>query len=82
MKKWMIGILSATFILGAGTLALAQENSDGGKLNFGQMKPNMEKMHPDLSDKQLKDMYQSCHGANNSMSGKNAGNMSDMMNSF
>ena len=60
MKKIVIGMLSVAFILGAGTYTLAQTNSP----NFEQMKPYMEKMHPDLSKEELKDMYNSCHENN------------------
>ncbi len=65
MKKIVIGILSVAVILGAGTYTFAQTNSNGeGPLTFGQMKPYMEKMHPDLSTQELKDLYNSCHGSN------------------
>lgn len=68
MKKIVIGILSVAFIFGAGTYTFAQAN---GSLNFGQMKPYMEKMHPDLSTKELNEMYNSCHEDN----GNNANGM-------
>ena len=74
MKKIVIGILSIAVIVGAGTYTFAQTNDTGeGPLPFGQMKPYMEKMHPDLSTKELKDMYNSCHGSN----GNNANGMMD-----
>ena len=53
---------------GAGTYTFAQAN---GSFNFGQMKPYMEKMHPDLSTKELNEMYNSCHEDN----GNNANGM-------
>lgn len=31
-------------------------------ITFDQMKPFMQKMHPDLSDQQLEDLYNSMHG--------------------
>lgn len=61
-KKLLIGVLTGAVLLGgAGTIAFAEGNGNG-LLNFGQMKPYMEKMHPDFSEKQLKDMYNACHG--------------------
>lgn len=72
-KKLAIGILTGAIILGgAGTFAFAAANEDAngnGLLNFGQMKPYMEKMHPNLSTDELKDMYDSCHGEGGMMEG-------------
>lgn len=76
MKKMIIGILSAAVILGAGTYTFAQTNSNEvGPITFGQMKPYMEKMHPDLSTKELKDLYKSCHE-------NNENNSNGMMNNL
>jgi len=47
MKKLAISILGAAFIFGAGTYTLAQGPEDG-LLDFEQMKPYMEKMHPNI----------------------------------
>jgi hypothetical protein len=62
MKKFLFGTLFVAFIIGAGTGAFAAGNEDKDIINFGQMKPHMEEMHPDLSTQELKDMYESCHG--------------------
>ncbi|UYZ21338.1 hypothetical protein [Mesobacillus jeotgali] len=35
------------------------------------MKPLIEKMHPDLSDEEVKQMYIDCHGTNGAMPSKN-----------
>jgi hypothetical protein len=78
MKKLAVGILSATIILGAGTYAFAQGNGDG-ILNFEQMKPYMEKMHPNFSENELKDMYETCHGDNSIMKNKGP---EEMINQF
>ena len=65
-KKLAIGILTGAIILGgAGTFAYAQANEDAngnGLLNFGQMKPYIEEMHPDLTTEEQKEMFDSCHG--------------------
>ncbi|WP_438823699.1 hypothetical protein [Bacillus sp. JJ1764] len=88
MKKLAVGILSASLILGVGTVVFAQSNGYGnGTFNFGQMKPYMEKMHPDLTEKELKDMYEACHGTNGAMPSKtfqkmSTDNMDDMMGKF
>jgi hypothetical protein len=42
-----------------------------GKMNFGQMKPYMEKMHPDLSTQQLEEHYKSMHGTGGASNSKN-----------
>lgn len=77
MKKVVIGILSATFILGAGTFAFAQTNNDEKvPQTFEQMKPYMEKMHPQLSEKEQKDMFNSCHGSNDTKQNQNTKNTS------
>jgi len=90
-KKLAIGILTGAIILGgAGTFAFAAANEDAngnGLLNFGQMKPNMEKMHPDLSTDELKDMYDSCHDeggimGNSSTNGMMDGSTENMMNNL
>lgn len=78
MKKLAIGILSAAFILGAGTFAFAQENGNR-ILNFEQMKPYMEKMHPNFSEKELKNMYEACHGKGGMIENRGPENM---MNKF
>lgn len=72
MKKTALTLFSATLILGASTSVFAEETNDGkGTFNFGQMKPMMEKMHPDLSKEELKQMYIDCHGTNGAMPSKN-----------
>jgi hypothetical protein len=80
-KKLAIGVLTGAILLGGtGTLTFAQANGEG-LLNFGQMKPYMEKMHPDLSTQELKQMYDSCHAEGGMMEG-NTTDMEKMMNNF
>jgi hypothetical protein len=70
MKKFVLGTLCAVFVLGAGTAVFAAENGENvGIMNFGQMKPHMEEMHPDLSTKELKEMFDHCHGTGGEMNG-------------
>jgi hypothetical protein len=85
MKKFVIGILSAAFILGAGTAVFAagNGNSDDG-VSFEKMLPFMQKMHPDSTKDELKDMYKACHEEKGMMDGTNGKEMKseNMMNSF
>lgn len=63
MKKKLVAIiLSGAFVLGAGTVAFAATNDADGDWNFDKMFPFMQKMHPDWSKEDLKEMYDSCHG--------------------
>jgi hypothetical protein len=78
MKKVIFTILGTAFILGAGTAVFAAGSEDG-ILGFEKMKPFMQQMHPDFSDKQLEDMYQTCHGSDG---GQVSGTQANMMNRF
>lgn len=71
-RKVIIGMLTAGLAFGAvGTVALAKEMPtkdtidqlfENGIPSFNEMLPFMKEMHPNWSDKQLEDMYKSCHG--------------------
>ncbi|MEH7332882.1 hypothetical protein V7161_09615 [Neobacillus drentensis] len=68
MKKFAVGILSAAFILGAGTAVLAAgTNNSATGFSFEKMLPFMQKMHPDSTKQELKDMYKACHGKGDMM---------------
>lgn len=72
MKPRVLTLISAALILGASTSVFAEDTIEGkGTFNFGQMKPMMEKMHPGLSNEELKQMYNDCHGTNGAMPSKN-----------
>ncbi|MBT2683831.1 hypothetical protein [Bacillus sp. ISL-37] len=72
MKKLTLSFFGAALIIGASTAAFAEEGTEGkGTFNFGQMKPLIEKMHPGLSDEEVKQMYNDCHGTNGAMPSKN-----------
>ncbi|WP_338472962.1 hypothetical protein R4Z10_09665 [Niallia sp. XMNu-256] len=74
-KKLIIGLLTGAIVLGgAGTFAYAQ--TDG----FQEMKPFMEKMHPELSTNELEQMYNSCHGDGGMM--ENTEQTKNMMNNL
>lgn len=82
-KKIVVALLSGAVILGAGTLTFAKSNGEGeGLLNFGQMKPYIEKMHPDLTTQEQKEMFDACHGEGGMMENVDSENLSKMMNNF
>ena len=67
-KKMLITLTALVLVLGVGTAAYAQGE---GNFNFGQMLPYMKQMHPDLTNEQLQDMYESCHGTGGSGASQN-----------
>lgn len=54
-----------------GNMGDMQEMMKDGVMNFGQMKPYMKQMHPDLTDQQLEEHYKSMHGTGGSENSKN-----------
>ncbi|WP_035424980.1 hypothetical protein [Bacillus sp. UNC438CL73TsuS30] len=78
MKKIAMSIFSAALILGAGTAVFAAGNSNSGNgLNFEEMLPFMEKMHPNLTKEKMKDMYKACHVKGGMMENTNSKKMMD-----
>ncbi|WP_068780274.1 CUE domain-containing protein [Paenibacillus sp. GM2] len=61
-SKFVIALGVIVLTLGIGTAAYAAGEGQGLWASFQDMLPHMRAMHPDLSDRQLEDMYQSCHG--------------------
>mgnify|MGYP003367650552 CR=1 FL=1 len=61
MKKVIIGIVAGAVVLGGATFVAADSNGDRF-INFEDMKPFMEKMHPNLSSEQQEQMFNACHG--------------------
>ena len=83
MKKLAIGILSAAFILGAGTAVFAAgNNNSSNSSNFKEMVPTMQKMHPNSSKQELKDRYKSCYENGGMMDETNGNETMDMMNNL
>lgn len=83
MKKLAIGILSAAFILGAGTAVFAVgNNNSSNSSNFKEMLLSMQKMHPNSSKQELKDMYKACHENGGMMDETNGNETMDMMNNL
>lgn len=80
-KKLLLTLTALVLVLSVGTAAYAQGE---GNFNFGQMLPQMQEVHPDLTTEELKDMYNSCHGtsgsaASKNFQGMNQGQMNSMM---
>lgn len=48
-----------------------QRFMDEQKINFGEMKPYMEQMHPELSNKELEEFYRSMHDTGGSSNSNN-----------
>jgi disulfide bond formation protein DsbB len=74
MKKLLIGLVSLGLVLGIGTSVYANTAGDGFQ-SFREMVPFMQQMHPDMSEEQLENMYNSCHGENGGMHGMMRGMM-------
>lgn len=66
MKKIAVATLGLGMLLGANAAGVFAEGPSFAKeiMNFGKMKPFMQQMHPNLNEKELKEMYESCHGKN------------------
>lgn len=81
MKNLIMSIVVGAVIFGGtGTYVFAHASEDGNRLiNFGQMKPYIEEMHPGLSTQEQKEMFNNCHGQDGYM--QNFNNQS-MMNDF
>ncbi|WP_232697377.1 hypothetical protein [Brevibacillus daliensis] len=59
MKTKLVTVVGAVVLtLGVGTAAYADE---AGLSTFKEMLPFMKEMHPNLSDSELEQMYNSCH---------------------
>ncbi|KWX75220.1 FAD/FMN-containing dehydrogenase [Paenibacillus riograndensis] len=72
MKKIWLGIIALVLVMGIGTSVYAAE-ADNGQSWFENMLPFAKKMHPDLTDSQIKDMVNNCH----SKQGTGKGGMMD-----
>jgi len=80
MKKvWIVTVVFA-LMLTLGTAVYAAKDDDTG---FKQMLPQMQQMHPDVSEQELKEFYNDCKVKGNDMSGmmngSADGSMQDMM---
>lgn len=73
MNKIGVIVLGTALFLGVGAAGVFADGPLSGKdlINFGKMKPFMQKMHPEMNDQQLIDMYKSCHGTGGAEPSKN-----------
>lgn len=81
MKKLIIGVLSLGLVVGGGAAVYAQSdaNNSEGMFNFGQMSKIMSVVHPDQSEEELKDMYNTMHGTNGAAPSANFNEMAEHM---
>ncbi|RYG73499.1 hypothetical protein EU245_06370 [Lentibacillus lipolyticus] len=71
-KKLLMIALAIFFVAGIGNVVFAHGDArdfdpgNGGHngWSFEEMVPFMKDMHPDMSEAQMKEMYQDCHGTN------------------
>ncbi|MHC0038488.1 hypothetical protein [Pseudoneobacillus sp. C159] len=82
MKKWSVGLLCSALVFGAGTAVFAAGTSNlDNEFSFENILPFMEKMHPNSSKEDLKEMYDTCH-KNGGMMNENGMPSENMMNKF
>lgn len=63
MKKIiMFGLMAIVLLIGAGTTALAHNSNNSGDKNtmFERALPLMKEMHPNLTEQEIKNMYDLC----------------------
>ncbi len=77
MKKKWIGLAVLLLILSIGAVAFAQ-NADG-TWSFNDRLPFMKKMHPDMSDQELEQMFNNCQEENGMRNGMHRGMHNRMM---
>ncbi|MBG9798043.1 hypothetical protein O0555_14160 [Brevibacillus laterosporus] len=67
MKKMIFSLTSLLVVMGIATgvyASTSQVTPDQTQKEFEQMRPWMKQMHPQMTDAQIKSMYESCHGQN------------------
>jgi len=61
MKRLVSGIFAALLLLGLGTGVMAKSNDIACAVkDFKDMLPFMQEKHPEMSEKQLKEMHKDC----------------------
>lgn len=61
MKKLISGIFAAVLILGLGTGVMAKSGEIACAMkDFKEMLPFMQEKHPELTEKELKEMHKDC----------------------
>lgn len=65
-------------MMGTGDFESMQEFMEEGNVNFGQMKPFMSEMHPNLNNQELEEMYKSMHGTGGASQSSNFRGMGSM----
>ncbi len=67
MARTIIVLVVAVLLLvAAGTAALAHGGGrNSGTFTFSEMLPFMQEHHPNWSEEELREMYDTCHGSEN-----------------
>ncbi len=60
-----------SYMMNSGNFEEMQEFMESGNMNFGQMKPFMKEMHPELSNERLLERYKEMHGTAGSANSHN-----------
>ncbi|MFX3624792.1 MAG: hypothetical protein ACE3JP_12350 [Ectobacillus sp.] len=71
MKQQGIDVNQMNEMMQSGNMEDMQKFMEEQNVNFGQMKPYMKQMHPELSDQQLEEHYKSMHGTGGATNSKN-----------
>ncbi|AIQ64106.1 MULTISPECIES: hypothetical protein [Paenibacillus] len=67
MKKLWIGLSALVLVMGIGTsgaYATTANNDNNGSSFFEKMLPFAKQIHPNLSEEQIKQMYDNCNTSN------------------
>ena len=65
-------------VMGTGDFESMQKFMEEGNVNFGQMKPYMSEMHPNLDNQELEELYKSMHGTGGASGSNNFRGMGSM----
>ncbi len=65
-------------LMESGDVGSMQKYMEEGNMNFGQMKPYMSEMHPNLNNQQLEEMYKGMHGTGGSSQSSNFREMGNL----
>ncbi|PLR83676.1 hypothetical protein [Bacillus sp. V33-4] len=71
IKQQGVDVNQMTEMMETGNFEDMQKFMDDQNVNFGQMKPYMKEMHPDLSDQELEEFYKGMHGIGGAANSKN-----------
>lgn len=71
MQQQGIDVNQMTEMMETGNIEDMQKFMNDQNVNFGQMKPYMKQMHPDLSNQELEELYKGMHATGGAANSKN-----------